>query len=54
LIVIEGEAALEVRLDFDRAAANIPGAVRVLGSQEKTHTLLIGSTVNGQEAAFSE
>jgi hypothetical protein len=52
--VIEREAALEIRLDFDCPAANVPGAVGILGIQKKAHTLLISGIMNREEATFAE
>ena len=54
LIVIEREAALEIRLDFDRPAPNVPGAIGILSIQQKAHALLIPGTVNREETAFAQ
>ena len=41
LIVIVGETALEIWLEFRGTAAHVPGAVLALRAQQKLHALLI-------------
>jgi hypothetical protein len=54
LIVFERKTALEISLESNRAAPNVPGAVRILGAQEILNAASMRQAGGAQEPALTQ
>jgi hypothetical protein len=54
LIVFERKAALEIRLESNRAAPNVPGSVWILGAQEILNSTAMRQVGGAQEPGLAQ
>src|SRR4051794_37907657 len=54
LVVFERKAALEIGLEWNCAAPNVPGAVWILGAQQILHTPAVRQVGGAQEPGLAQ
>ena len=54
LVVFERKAALEIRLESNRAAPNVPRSVWILGAQQILHATAVRQVGGAQEPALAQ
>ena len=54
LVVFERKAALEIGLEWNRAAPNVPGAVWILGVQQILHSTAMRQVGGAQEPGLTQ